>query len=283
MTLSNSYTYSIKTLKTAYEEREAIEIVHLLLDYITGLSRTERILQKDHELLHSQEIALCASLDLLMQQVPIQYVTGETWFCGLKLYVNSDALVPRPETEELVNLVIQDNLLKSPVIMDIGTGSGCIAIALKKDIPDAKIYALDISEKALEVARKNADTCQTAIHFLQKNILHASQWTDIPSLDIIVSNPPYVLEKEQTQMGKNVLEYEPHIALFVPDDDALIFYKAIAAFGIKHLNRGGKIYFEINEIMGEKLSLLLQESGYQDIIVRRDIYGKNRMICATLR
>ena len=283
-------------------KNEAANIADWVIEYITGVKRIDRILNKQIPLTHQQEQLLERfSLDLL-QHKPIQYVLHEAWFAGMKLYVDENVLIPRPETEELVEWVVKEvSGLQFPVfglkvtdanskfkisnlqLLDIGTGSGCIPIALKKKISSAFISAIDISAAALEVAKRNAAEQQTEIMFRQLDILNRDEWKQLSQFDIIVSNPPYIKQNEAGQMHSNVLEHEPHLALFVPNDDALLFYKTIAAFGLKHLNKNGKLFFEINETLGNDVCELLQQYGYKNIELKKDMQGKERMIKAILQ
>ncbi|HWR33662.1 MAG TPA: peptide chain release factor N(5)-glutamine methyltransferase, partial [Chitinophagaceae bacterium] len=212
------------------------------------------------------------------------YVLNESWFCGLKLYVDKNVLIPRPETEELVEWIISN--CKFPVdelkILDIGTGSGCIPISVKRRIRKAEVWACEISEDALAVAKRNAATLGTDINFIQLDFLNEEQRNQLPSFDIIVSNPPYVPEKDKEQMQQNVLNYEPHISLFVPDNDALIFYKAIAAFGKEHLKQSGNIYCEIHESLGSSVKEIFSSAGYT-IELKKDMQQKDRMIKSGLK
>jgi release factor glutamine methyltransferase len=218
---------------------------------------------------------------LLNQHKPIQYILGFEEFMGIKLYVNENVLIPRPETEELVQWIVEDyKQQKNLTIADIGTGSGCIAISLKKIIPQAFVHAIDVSKSALDIASKNALHTQQEIHFHQINILN----DDLPTkFDVLVSNPPYVLESEKMQMRKNVLDFEPSLALFVPDDDPLLFYKRIAMLAEQQLNDAGTLYFEINESYAAETQKLFSENAWHTPELRNDIRGKARMLKATKR
>jgi release factor glutamine methyltransferase len=195
--------------------------------------------------------------------------------------VNSFVLIPRPETEELVDWIIRSNSLISPHILDIGTGSGCIPIAIKHHVPDAKIYGVDISSKAIEVAVLNSSINKLEAEFYERDILNWQKYK-WGTYDIIVSNPPYVRELEKSVMDKNVLAYEPENALFVPNDDPLLFFRKITEFALKHLAYNGKLFFEINEYLGEEIHNLLLSSGFKNIKIKKDINGKNRMIYCQL-
>ena len=210
---------------------------------------------------------------------PLQYIIGYAPFCGLQFRVDSRVLIPRPETAELVEWVAAD-CINAGAILDIGTGSGCIAITLAHRLPGFKVQGWDISEAALEVARENNRVNGTDVEFRKEDIL-AARSSDF-KYDVIVSNPPYVMESEKARMEANVLEYEPHTALFVPDSDPLLFYRAIAEFGKKALVKGGALYFEINPLESEAMGSMLSDAGYHDIEIRKDIFGKHRMIKAVL-
>jgi len=220
----------------------------------------------------------------LKKEKPLQYIFGRADFYGLKLLVNEHVLIPRPETEELVHLVISDVKnagMNDPAILDIGTGSGCIPIALKKHLPAAKITAMDVSEKAIETAEQNAKLNAVEIDFVVDDILQPAAVKDSPQYDIIVSNPPYIKLSEKTGMNKNVLDYEPHLALFVEDDDALLFYRAIAEYAQKMLKPGGKIYFEINGALGPETRRLLEDKGLKNPELIKDMSNKNRILRGT--
>ncbi|WP_300569017.1 peptide chain release factor N(5)-glutamine methyltransferase, partial [Flavobacterium sp.] len=219
-------------------------------------------------------------LSQLKEHKPIQYILGETEFFGLPFYVNGNTLIPRPETEELVDWIISVNQKRQesePLrILDIGTGSGCIAVSLAKNLPNAKVFAIDVSDKALATAQKNAERNNTHVTFFHKDILETE---DLElQFDIIVSNPPYVRNLEKEEINKNVLEYEPHLALFVEDDDALIFYRKISELALNHLSEKGQLYFEINQYLGAGMISLLQHYDFKNIELRKDIYGNDRMI-----
>lgn len=222
--------------------------------------------------------------DRLLNGEPLQYILNKAWFLELELFVNPHTLIPRPETEELAQWIIKSSIkLEGDVnILDIGTGSGCIALALKKHIPEARICASDISAEALKIAKKNAKRLNLSLDFQQLDILNTSQWKQLGSFNIIVSNPPYVLESDKVFLEKNVVDHEPGLALFVTDRDPLVFYHSIAEFCQRHLNPGGCLYFEIHEKMGTELVKLLRSKGFNDIELKMDLSGKNRMIRAVL-
>jgi release factor glutamine methyltransferase len=218
----------------------------------------------------------------LLAHKPVQYVLSEAWFAGMKLYVDQNVLIPRPETEELVDLVVKDIIKDSDNnrFLDIGTGSGCIPIAIKKKLPQSAVYAVDINAATLDVARKNAVLNNVEINFILADILNESKWDQFPSFDFIVSNPPYIPLGEINLMQDNVTRYEPHVALFVPDDDPLIFYKAIAQFAKKKLLPGGKIAVELHENFAEKVKE--EFSCFRDVQIKNDMQGKKRFLVATI-
>jgi release factor glutamine methyltransferase len=271
----------INQLGTIYEESEAENISDWVIECLTGTKRTDRIIHKEKMMSSDQELQLKQYLDRLLQHEPVQYVLNEAWFCGLKFYVDKNVLIPRPETEELVEWVISG--CKFPIdtlsILDIGSGSGCIPIALKKRLGKADVWSCDISPGALKVANQNAATLGIHVKFIELDFLDKEQREKLPSFDIIVSNPPYIPAKDKKTIRPNVSEHEPATALFVPDNDALIFYKAIADFGKKHLAENGIIYTEINESLGEATTAMFQSQGYKTI-VEKDMQGKERMVKA---
>ena len=211
----------------------------------------------------------------LQDHEPIQLILGQAHFYGMDLKVNTSVLIPRQETEELVDLIIKRNKKKSPSILDIGTGSGCIALGLKKEIPEAHVDAVDISEAALDLAMENSGNLGINVHFQHLDILHEAI---LPGhYDIIVSNPPYVTESEKINISKNVLNYEPHSALFVQDNSPLVFYECIVELSRMHLNKNGMLFFEINERYGEEVRILLSEAGFEHVEILRDLNNKNRI------
>ncbi len=272
-------------LTPLYGEREAAQIGDLVMENITGKKKIDRLLNKDVLLSPVQTDIFHQYIFGLSKHQPVQYVLQESWFCGMKFYVDQHVLIPRPETEELVEWVTAD-ITAAPVtaplsILDIGTGSGCIAIALKKRLPKTLVHACDISPEALAVARRNAGALDADIDFLQLDILDSSQWIGLPALDLIVSNPPYIPVKERSIMSPHVVDHEPHLALFVKDDNPGVFYQAIARLGQERLPPGGSLYAEIHEDLAGLVVGIFKKAGYQDITVRKDMQGKNRMVKAT--
>ncbi len=283
MTLNQANLFLKEQLKTVYEPSEASNIANWVMEYLTGKSRPERLIDNGLDLPNKIVEKLHHITNRLLQQEPVQYVLNECWFAGMKFKVNEQVLIPRPETEELVDWIIKDySAINNPIkILDIGTGSGCIPIALQKKLNHAKVWTCDISEQAIEVAKENAKQLEAGnIHFMQLDFLNKDAIKNLPLFDIISSNPPYIPEKDRFEMHPNVLKYEPSLALFVPDNDPLVFYDAIARFGTEHLNKGGRIYFEIHENLGKEVVDLLKKFQYSDIELKKDLQGKDRMVKA---
>jgi release factor glutamine methyltransferase len=285
MTIQQSYKQLLFQSYETYDDREAANIADIVIENITGFKKSDRIINKQFPLNEKQLQLLNDYTTELLKHKPLQYVLREAWFAGTKLYVDENVLIPRPETEELAEWIVKEvSSYGLPVtsLIDIGTGSGCIPIALKKKLTSVDVHALDISDSALNVAKRNAADQQAEINFHQLDILDKTLWEQLPHFDIIVSNPPYVKQSEASSIQKNVLKYEPHIALFVEDEDALKFYKAISEFGLAHLNKNGKLFFEINEMMGKQVCELLTQYGYSNIQLKKDLQEKERMVKATL-
>lgn len=261
------------------EPKEEIEsIVYLFMEKVLGLSKSDIITERLVELDPVRKEKISEFIRRTNRHEPIQYILGECDFFGRTFRVNDEVLIPRPETEELVKEAIRySKSKKEPLkILDIGTGSGCIPITLKLEIPNAEIFASDVSEKALSTARQNARLLKAGINFIHHNILEEE--IPIDELDIIVSNPPYIAMHEKELMSKNVLDFEPHLALFVPDNDPLLFYKAIVNKSKRALTRGGLIAFEINERYGSDISTLLVENRFGSVEIIKDIFGKERIV-----
>ena len=270
-------------LTPLYGEGEAKAIARMVYEVRYGLTFTDLCIGKDTQLSADDQAELDEIAQRLERHEPIQYVLGKAEFMGKWYHVEPGVLIPRPETEELVRwkpLPLPSPKGERVNILDIGTGSGCIAITLAAMYPEAKVTAWDISEKALEVARKNAKRLAVNVNFEQVDILANSQQPKANSYDIIVSNPPYICNKEREAMEQNVLDYEPHEALFVPDDDPLLSYRAIAEYGNKALKSDGWLYFEINPLYAEPLRELLSTMSYHDLEIKNDQYGKQRFIRA---
>ncbi len=271
-----------KELDPLYGKEEVDNFFFMLTDAFYKVSRLDLALNTKYAI--DNYDAIEKALQLLKDEQPIQYILGETEFCGYPFKVNASTLIPRPETEELVEWIVKQQaaLNKQQLhILDIGTGSGCIAISLAKKLPEAKVYALDISEKALTMSRQNAELNNVNVEFIEANILKSDTWSsnlENMKFDIIVSNPPYVREKEKKQMKANVLNNEPHLALFVKDENPLQFYKAIIEFSKSNLNSDGVLFFEINEFLGKEMIQLLVDNNFKDIVLKQDIFKKDRMI-----
>lgn len=272
-------------LLSLYDEREAKAIVRLVLEERFGLTLAEMfgdIEIRDNRYKIGEE-ELENMMCRLEQGEPVQYVLGEAWFCGRRFHVEPGVLIPRPETEMLVEWGLEDERLKIKDeglidVLDIGTGSGCIAISLALGLPSASVVAWDVSDTALRIARANAEQLGAEVSFVKQDALAAPD--DIARWDVIVSNPPYVCASEAAQMESHVLEHEPHEALFVPDNDALLFYRAIARYASRALKPGGRLFFEINPLYAAELSSLLKSMGFAEVELRDDQFGKCRMIKA---
>lgn len=284
MTIKHYRDYFIQELTPLYDVGEAESFFYLILEAKHQLQRVDLALQPELAFSESELKIWSSILEQLKKEIPIQYILGVTHFYGLEFEVNSYVLIPRPETEELVDLIIQNSKSKAQnsklKILDIGTGSGCIAVALAKNLPNAQVFALDVSEQALATAKTNAEKNQVQLAFIHQSILETEDLEQ--QFDIIVSNPPYVRELEKQEIKKNVLDNEPHLALFVEDNDALIFYRKIAQLAQKNLNPQGQLYFEINQYLGQEMLDLLREMGFKNSVLRQDIYGNDRMIQCTI-
>ncbi|HEX5742581.1 MAG TPA: peptide chain release factor N(5)-glutamine methyltransferase [Flavobacteriaceae bacterium] len=270
----------INALNDIYPSLEIESFYKILLQHFK-ISQIDIALNPATELKADELKFMDEAIIQLKKEIPIQYIIGETEFFGLTFKVNKNVLIPRPETEELVQWIINDfknNQQKKLTILDIGTGSGCIAISLAKNLPQAKVFAIDVSEEALKVARENAHLNNVSIEFLKINILEEQKLSE--QFDIIVSNPPYVRLQEQHQMKKNVLDFEPEIALFVDDENPLIFYDKIASLAKNHLTKNGQLYFEINQYLGTEMIELLKKYDFKTIELKKDFYEVDRMIKA---
>lgn len=287
MRIKSYRTHFIQELLNLYDALEAESFFYLILEDKHQLKQIHLALNPDLELSVAEIEVWNSLLKELKKEIPIQYLLKKTSFYGLNFEVNSNVLIPRQETEELVQWIIDTVKKQYPIhkkikILDIGTGSGCIAISLAKNLPNAKVFAIDVSDKALEIAQKNANLNTVKVHFLQKNILEVKELQE--QFDIIVSNPPYVRNLEKQEIKNNVLHNEPHLALFVEDDDALIFYNKIADLAKNNLQVGGKLFFEINQYLGEETVDLLASKSFEGIELRKDIYDNDRMIaCEVLK
>lgn len=267
------------TLKNRYELEEAQGLYALLLREKLGITRAEAVLQQERILDAPTESGLKQILKRLENHEPIQYILNRAYFCGFPFILNANVLIPRPETEELVYWVVSEYEKipnKNIRVLDIGTGSGCIAVSLAKLLPEAAVSAMDISKDALRTAHENAIRNHVQVEFINVDILKTGSLNT--AFEVIVSNPPYVLDAEKSKMRENVLNFEPHEALFVPDTDPLIFYEKISGLAIKYLNQNGQLFFEINEAYGNEVRDLLTEKGFTEVELKADLYGKNRMV-----
>ena len=310
MTTTLAYIDFKKKLQTIYDNREADNISDWVFENVTGLKKWERRANLNDELKENDFNKLQEYLEQLLKHEPVQYVLNEAWFYKMKFYVNKNVLIPRPETEELVEWIIADvrstifdvrykeslhvefpNSYLTPdtshlipdtsylQIIDIGTGSGCIPVSLKKELSNVHVSAIDVSEKALFVARKNAEELNTKIDFLQIDFLEETAWDNLQQYDIIVSNPPYIPIREKEILAKNVTDFEPAIALFVENNDHYIFYEKITKFAKSHLNENGKIYTEVHEEFANNIKIIFENAGFISTI-KKDIYSKERMVKA---
>jgi release factor glutamine methyltransferase len=281
MTINAALRLGVQELISLYSESESQAIILLVLEKITSTEKNKLKFISDQKLTAGQENIFHEMMIQLKTARPVQYILKEAWFNGLKFYVTPDVLIPRSETEELVEWILEEN--KSDIkVLDIGTGSGCIPVTLKKKLKNAEVWSCDISEIALNVARKNAAQYGTEINFLKLDFLNESAWDQLPVFDLIVSNPPYVTEKEKTYMSPNVLNFEPALALFVPDNNPLVFYEAMAVFGKTHLAEKGFIYTEINEALAGPATRIFQSKGYNTLL-KKDMQQKNRMLKSGLQ
>lgn len=266
-------------LSEIYSANEVNGLVRIIMKQISQMPFPLLISDKNTKITPSQEAIISQIVDRLLQHEPIQYIIGETEFYNLPFVVNSNVLIPRPETEELVELILNEQRNKVIHILDIGTGSGAIAIALKKNLPNSDVEAWDVSTDAVNVAKINATKNSTQINFKEIDVLSDNIPTN-KHYDVIVSNPPYILEMEKNTMEHNVLDYEPHLALFVPDSNALLFYTRIADISKKLLCKTGILYFEINQQKGTEVALMLQKKGYRDIEIVKDLSNNDRIVRA---
>ena len=296
MTLKGLQNHFLNGLHHLYPKEEVNSFFYLLAEYRLKLSRVKIALHPDVEIQKNDLDFFLNAFAELQQERPIQYIIGETEFYNLLFKITEDVLIPRPETEELVDWVLNEVGSRKPddrsenpklKILDIGTGSGCIAVSLAKHLPNAEIYALDVSENALKVAKENAQLNDVKINFIQQDILKTPVILSTPTViekeksilfDIIVSNPPYVRELEKHEIKKNVLNNEPHLALFVKDDNPLLFYDTIAGIAKQQLTKKGMLFFEINQYLGNKTVIFLKTKGFQNIELRKDLFGNDRMI-----
>ncbi|HTL80545.1 MAG TPA: peptide chain release factor N(5)-glutamine methyltransferase [Bacteroidia bacterium] len=282
--ISDIASFFREELSALYEREEIDRFAEFCFGDFSAITKVDLLLEPGRTVSESELLKYNFAVKDLKKGRPIQYILGNAHFLGMKFKVNEDVLIPRPETEELVMMVVEKckNFPGTISLIDIGTGSGCIAVSLKKKLEHCHVYAIDVSPAALEVAKENAEMLDAEIHFSQVNILDEPSRDKLPPVSVIVSNPPYVKYSEKEKMERNVTEYEPHQALFVNDEDALVFYRAIAEFGKKKLKPNGKIFVEINENLGIETALLFQRSGYAHVELKKDLQGKERFIIASL-
>lgn len=281
MQLKQYKVYFSDKLSSIYPQTEIDTFFIYLIEEYLGLQRIDMIMKPDYEITIEKETVLNTALERLLKEEPIQYIIGKTEFYGLPFNVNKHTLIPRPETEELVEWVLNTTEKEEKLnIIDIGTGTGCIPISLKKHLPNTNISAIDVSEDALKIAKLNAELNNIDINFIRKDILKTEQLTQM--YDVIVSNPPYVRNLEKVEIKNNVLENEPHLALFVDDNNPLIFYSKIADLAKNHLTKNGVLFFEINQYLGKETVDMLKEKGFTNIELRKDFSTNDRMIKASL-
>ncbi|MBN4070730.1 peptide chain release factor N(5)-glutamine methyltransferase [Olleya sp. AH-315-F22] len=284
MTLKSLKTFFVNSLLDCYPETEISSFFFMLTENILGKRSIYVVLDYDEIISEVDVVKFKETIERLNNHEPIQYIIGETEFFGLPFKVNESVLIPRPETEELVDWIVNKQQTANSNqlnILDIGTGSGCIAISLAKNLPNAKVFALDVSKEALEIAKINAKINKADIIFIETDILEleARSWKPEDfAFDIIVSNPPYVRASEKEQMQPNVLKHEPHLALFVEAEDSLLFYRNITQFASQFLNPKGQLFFEINEYLGKDMIKLMKDEGFEKVEIKTDIFGKDRMI-----
>jgi len=281
MTIQAAYQQLLVQLYELYDQREAANIADLVIEAVTGQKKIDRIVYKDLLVNEVQQQELHKIGTELLEHRPVQYVLGQVWFRDMQLRVNESVLIPRPETEELVDWIIKDIQASGKTelsLLDIGTGSGCIPIAVRKKIPGVAVSGVDVSDDALQVAILNSIEQKVLVDFLHLDFLNESEWNHLGKYNIIASNPPYIKKSEEAYMSANVLKHEPHLALFVPDEDPLLFYKAIVKFATAHLKEEGAVYVEINETLGEEVKVLFLDKGFSKVEVRKDMQGKDRMV-----
>ena len=268
-------------LNSLYSANEIRSFFNIIANHFLGLKPVDINISLNREVSYEVYNKFIDITEQLVLQQPIQYIIGETEFYDRKFFVNPSVLIPRQETEELVNWIINDNTESKKInILDIGTGSGCIPITLKCEMPQSSVYAIDISPEAIMVAKKNSELNNVDINFIERDILASQDVVEDIKFNIIVSNPPYITNTEKLLMEKNVLDHEPHLALFVDDNNPLIFYSAIANYSKNNLVEGGFLYFEINEAFGSETKQMLEQKGFCNVLLRKDINNKNRMIKA---
>ncbi|WP_305150149.1 peptide chain release factor N(5)-glutamine methyltransferase [uncultured Duncaniella sp.] len=267
-----------KKLAPIYGDREARWLFRTIMEHIKGWNQVELALRADKEVSDFIVGRVDDATDRLLEGEPVQYIYGDTYWHGMTLKVNPAVLIPRPETEELVDIIVKDNTKSDLKVLDVCTGSGCIAVALARSLDFPEVSGFDISDDALAVARENASALKVDVNFFKADALNLSKVEN--EFDIIVSNPPYVLESEKAGIDKNVLDHEPHVAIFVPDDDGLKFYKAIASYAKTALIDNGRLYFEVNPLTSSQLKSWMESEGWKDVNLLPDMYGKTRFLIA---
>lgn len=284
MTIDEANRTLISSLSGPFDDREASSISFLVMERLTGMSRSLQVLNKTTEFTEKQSEEFQHYFTDLMRMRPVQYVLGEAWFGPFSFFVDEHVLIPRPETEELVDWLLKDNTnrVSGTSLLDIGTGSGCIAIYIKKKRNDFVVRALDVDNSALQIAKKNSHRLDVQVDFFQCDIRSSGQWHNIKPVDIIISNPPYIPEKQKASLEKHVREYEPFVALFVPDDDPITFYKIIGVIALEKLKPGGSLFLEIHHDYAKNVMDWYTENGFS-LELRKDFSGNNRMIKASRR
>jgi release factor glutamine methyltransferase len=283
--ISDLYKSIVLEMSALFLDEEARAIADRLFEHYFLLSPIQRVLAASELAPDDKSEQMKIAVSKVLNHVPLQYVIGKAWFMDLEYDVNESVLIPRPETEEMVSLILKSiSVIKSfrdIDILDIGTGSGCIAISLKKNLPHSGVSAVDISKKAIAVAERNAFKNEVKVNFMNVDILDSSQWHMLPECNLIVSNPPYVTESEKLEMKPNVINNEPHTALFVPDDDPLLFYRSIMMFAKAKLIPGGTLWLEINEAFGQDVVSLFENEMFKERILLKDMFGKHRFVKVT--
>lgn len=280
-TIQSAYQHLKHALTSIYDEHEATAIAHEYMEHLCGLTKLQRLTHKDSILNDEQEDQFTTDTHRLISGVPMQYVIGTAWFMGREFIVDEHVLIPRPETEELVQWVIDNHNGEQAAILDIGTGSGCIPISLKLNLPSTSVTSCDVSKEALAVATENARRLDADINLIEVDFLNPIKRDGLGHFDIIISNPPYIPDAYKADMHSNVKDHEPNLALFVPDNDPLIFYKAIADFGLTHLKPNGSIYCELHADHAKETEALFIDMGYKNVVLKHDIFGKQRMLYAS--
>lgn len=271
-------------LKLKYEPEEIRRLAEYCFEDFIGITKTDLLLRPDKTVSESDLLKFNFAVKDLKRGRPIQYILGKAWFMGEEFEVNNDVLIPRPETEELAQLVIDEIRLHTETVsvLDIGTGSGCIAIMIKKKCPRAHVYGIDVSSAAIAVANQNSIKLQADVNFMNRDVFYIPHWSSLPDCSIIVSNPPYISIDEKSTLADRVVDYEPHQALFAPKEDPLAFYRAIADIANNKLKPGGKVIVEINEALGLETCIAFQKAGFSDVVLKNDMQGKHRFVVASL-